>query len=210
MVTLGMTGTKWEIVRSSIELFAKDGYDNVSIKQVAAKIGVSAAAIYYFFPNKDDILVLIYKLYIENYFALFPKLEDILELVGKMHPYEILRKIKFHLFSDNKEESEMLVQILQILMKEKDHDSRANDVIVSLYNGVSEYYEPIIRKMIEMNVIEPLNIEAWYSVFAHYYLISDIRSYGKIPMTYGQWSEGQELIYSLIHVKNKNENSNIA
>ena len=49
-----------EAVRRSIldaarELFVSEGYQNVSIRKVAERIEYSPAAIYSYFPSKDDI-----------------------------------------------------------------------------------------------------------------------------------------------------------
>ena len=49
-----------EAVRRSIldaarELFVTEGYRNVSIRKIAEKIEYSPAAIYGYFPSKDDI-----------------------------------------------------------------------------------------------------------------------------------------------------------
>src|SRR5689334_5079222 len=49
-----------EAVRRSIldaarELFVREGYENVSIRKIAERIEYSPAAIYGYFPSKDDI-----------------------------------------------------------------------------------------------------------------------------------------------------------
>lgn len=48
--------TKAEIVRIAFELFAKQGYDQVSVEMIAAAAGVSRATFFNYFPKKDLIL----------------------------------------------------------------------------------------------------------------------------------------------------------
>jgi AcrR family transcriptional regulator len=48
--------TKAEIVRIAFELFAKQGYDCVSIEMITAAAGVSRATFFNYFPQKDLIL----------------------------------------------------------------------------------------------------------------------------------------------------------
>src|SRR5229473_3358520 len=53
-------GRDREAVRRSIldaarDLFVRDGYENVSIRKIAERIEYSPAAIYGYFPSKDDI-----------------------------------------------------------------------------------------------------------------------------------------------------------
>lgn len=48
--------TKSEIVRIAFELFARQGYDGVSIEMIAAAAGISRATFFNYFPKKDLIL----------------------------------------------------------------------------------------------------------------------------------------------------------
>ena len=43
------------ILDAARELFVADGYQNVSIRKIAERIEYSPAAIYSYFPSKDDI-----------------------------------------------------------------------------------------------------------------------------------------------------------
>src|ERR1700749_1317634 len=43
------------ILDAARELFVEQGYQNVSLRQIAARIQYSPAAIYGYFPSKDDI-----------------------------------------------------------------------------------------------------------------------------------------------------------
>jgi AcrR family transcriptional regulator len=43
------------ILEAALELFVEQGYDHVSIRTLATNVGYSPAAIYRYFPSKDDI-----------------------------------------------------------------------------------------------------------------------------------------------------------
>src|SRR5687767_6899090 len=45
------------ILDAARELFVAEGYQNVSIRKIAEKIEYSPAAIYSYFPSKDDIFL---------------------------------------------------------------------------------------------------------------------------------------------------------
>src|SRR3954471_19238288 len=45
------------ILDAARELFVAEGYSNVSIRKIAEKIEYSPAAIYSYFPSKDDIFL---------------------------------------------------------------------------------------------------------------------------------------------------------
>jgi AcrR family transcriptional regulator len=44
------------IQRVALELFIEEGYDKTSLREIAEKLGVTKAALYYHFPTKDDIV----------------------------------------------------------------------------------------------------------------------------------------------------------
>ena len=49
------TKSKEEILATAIPLFAGSGYSGVSMRDIAKKVGVSAAALYYHFPDKQTL-----------------------------------------------------------------------------------------------------------------------------------------------------------
>lgn len=56
--TAGSDGEKTQaaIRTSALELFARRGYHAVSMREIAALVGVQAAALYRYFPAKEDLL----------------------------------------------------------------------------------------------------------------------------------------------------------
>ncbi|MER7007009.1 helix-turn-helix domain-containing protein [Dactylosporangium sp. NPDC000555] len=49
-------GVRAHIQRVALDLFIEDGYDKTSLREIAEKLGVTKAALYYHFPTKDDIV----------------------------------------------------------------------------------------------------------------------------------------------------------
>lgn len=47
---------KAAILRAAVEVMGEDGYEGASIRDMAARAGVSVAALYYHFPSKHDML----------------------------------------------------------------------------------------------------------------------------------------------------------
>ena len=52
-----MGDTRQEILDTALELFADQGYDKTSLREIAERIGVTKAALYYHFRSKEDILL---------------------------------------------------------------------------------------------------------------------------------------------------------
>lgn len=50
-----MTNTKEKILMTALRLFAKDGYEAVSVSQIAGELGITKGALYKHYKNKRDI-----------------------------------------------------------------------------------------------------------------------------------------------------------
>ena len=57
--TTGSDGERTEaaIRDAAVDLFARRGYEAVTTRQIAAAVGVQSAALYRYFPTKEDLLV---------------------------------------------------------------------------------------------------------------------------------------------------------
>ncbi|WP_405017987.1 TetR/AcrR family transcriptional regulator [Kitasatospora sp. NBC_00070] len=50
------TDTRARIIDVALELFAEQGYEKTSLREIADRLGVTKAALYYHFKTKDDIV----------------------------------------------------------------------------------------------------------------------------------------------------------
>lgn len=55
MISIPKRKTREEILELSAPLFAQNGYDGVSMRDVAAAVGLTQAALYYHFADKDQL-----------------------------------------------------------------------------------------------------------------------------------------------------------
>jgi AcrR family transcriptional regulator len=49
--------TRAEILETALELFATKGYGGASLREIAERLGITKAALYYHFPAKEDLLL---------------------------------------------------------------------------------------------------------------------------------------------------------
>ena len=56
-----MADTRQEILDAALVLFADQGYDKTSLREIAEQVGVTKAALYYHFPSKEEILVALFE-----------------------------------------------------------------------------------------------------------------------------------------------------
>lgn len=68
-------GTREKIQAVALELFAEQGYDKTSLREIAERLDVTKAALYYHFRTKDDIVASLF----DDYFA---QIDAIVEWAG--------------------------------------------------------------------------------------------------------------------------------
>jgi AcrR family transcriptional regulator len=56
MVTMEPKDTRSRILDAALELFSEHGFDGTTLQQIADRLGVTKAALYYHFRSKDDLL----------------------------------------------------------------------------------------------------------------------------------------------------------
>ncbi len=88
-----------EIIQSAIELIAQDGIQNLTIKNLSAKVGVTEGAIYRHFASKYEILVGILSLFEKSTLSLIAMVEK--ESLAPLRQLEILFKEHFRQFREN-------------------------------------------------------------------------------------------------------------
>ena len=63
----GEAGKREKLIRAAMELFAEDGYDKVSIRQIAAAAGVNSSMISYYFNGKSGLYEAVIKELLQNF-----------------------------------------------------------------------------------------------------------------------------------------------
>ena len=66
------TDTRVRVQKVALELFAEQGYEKTSLREIAERLGVTKAALYYHFKSKEDIV----HSFTDDYFAEFDGLLD--------------------------------------------------------------------------------------------------------------------------------------
>ncbi|WP_421913796.1 TetR/AcrR family transcriptional regulator [Mesorhizobium sp.] len=97
--TTGSDGEKTEaaIREAAVNLIARLGYEAMSMRQLAAEVGVQAAALYRYFPTKEDLLFTLMREHMEGLLAAWdaarPPLAD---PVARLSAY-VRNHIAFHI-----------------------------------------------------------------------------------------------------------------
>jgi AcrR family transcriptional regulator len=61
--------TRGRIRSAAIELFTQQGYDKTSLREIADRVGITKASLYYHYPSKQALLLAIVEPFIEDWTA---------------------------------------------------------------------------------------------------------------------------------------------
>lgn len=193
---MGMKGTKWTLFNVSVDLFADKGYDNVSIRDIAYAAGIKSASIYNHFKSKEEILTTIYEFYDYHYSYFAPPLEELLAFVGKEPPLQTLNRSLFRFDPSIQSIMDKTFLIASVRLY---CDKKAQEIIFKNIFILTELrISAILRRMIDMNLIEPLDIDAFILTLSSLCHSSALRMYTDYPIEWDVWVKSVDMLYSQI------------
>jgi AcrR family transcriptional regulator len=155
---VGEVPTRQKIFDTSIDLFAKKGYDRTTIRDIAHTVGISESAVYRHYESKDAILEAIFDHVMNQVFAPLPT---------KHAPEEAsifrqaLEGLPQYIGSNPQ-----LVKILHILLHEMNTNDKVREYLRDTYGTrADEYTEDLFRKEMEEGRIRQCDVKALTTLF---------------------------------------------
>lgn len=184
--------TKEKIFFAAAKLFAARGYSNVSIRDIARKVGITNPAIYNHFKTKKDILSVLYEVFKEQRLKYFPSIESIVEFVDKESPSKIFEFLDFQYPSHI---ANFMNSVLTTAIREISTDPESlnfiNDVVMT-----DEFLKPALTRMIELKKIEPINVELFIEICVHYAFSAVALNATPMKFDLKKWRRGLDFLYS--------------
>lgn len=184
-----MADTKEKILMTALRLFARDGYEAVSVSEIAGELGMTKGALYKHYRNKRDIFDSIvgrmYQLDIES-----AKNHDVPEATFDQSPSSYrnvtMNEIKSFTISQFRfwTEDEFGCDFRRMLILEQYRNPEMADLYQKiLVGGPVSYMEDLFREMIAQGVLKRSNPRLLaIDFFAPFYLLgsmSDVPSDGE-------------------------------
>lgn len=195
---MSIAPTKQSIFEAAVDMFSKKGYHNVSVRQIAKRVGIGASSIYNHYNSKEEILEDIFDFYEENLKKYEPNVNELLELVGKEHPHGILKKT-ITIYPD--EILPIMSKVMLIANMLNQSNKRAAKILSNIMLFAGIYYVPILEKMLKLNLIEPLDINKFTLIHSNYYYCASVRPYENCRIHTPDYIEGLELLFQLVKPK---------
>ena len=143
------------ILRASAELFAANGFDAVSLTQIAEASGMRESSLYNHFSGKNAILEALFEIFRSSAPLFRPSPEELDRLLPHMTPEEIMKHILLYFGSHG---DDFVERIAMVITNEK----FKNPVAATIYYACivrepSAYYETLFQKMISRGMIRPID-----------------------------------------------------
>ena len=196
MIKQANAGTRNKIISAAITLFSDRGYSKTSVRDIAKAVGIKPASLYSHFDSKEEILHALYDYFFENRSKVYPDVQELVKQVETMHPFEILSKVEFYYSADIQESMD---RIAIIGFMEWKTDKRSEDFVKkSLIDLTDELMRPLLEKMLDLNKIEPMDIDAFIHLLSNFSFSTALRNYSPHPIMLGDWESAFRLTFSLI------------
>ena len=181
-----------QILEASLNLIKEGGIQNLTMKRISGKVGISEQAIYRHFRNKQDILCSIINHFNDHFETVFKEVSNIPDLLERLSAF-----IEYHLLYFQNNPATAAVIFSEEIFQ---YDSK----LAKSINGLVEYRITEITKFINMaqkegkiNVDHPAEDIAYIILGSMRFLVTTWRLSG---FTYDLTAKGDSLKKTLINL----------
>ena len=147
--------TQNRILEVASDLFARRGFDSVSIRQITREVGIKESSLYNHFDNKEHILETLFTMFVEQTPAARPSDAELDQMLLMLQPEEVFKNILFHF---GRHINPILENTAMIITIEKYKNPRAAEIYFKcVVEEAAAYYERLIRKMIARGMLKPVD-----------------------------------------------------
>ena len=198
---------KDKIMRLSAKLFSVKSYEKVTVRVIAAAVGINTASIYRYFLSKREILNSMYKYFIDQQDKNSPNLDKLLQMAETEPPLDVLMKTQF--YYDEKDQ-EFLDDVVATAAKMIHSDPESEKFIqVIIVDCISQTLKPILQHMIKIKKIKPFDMDTFIMVLSGYCFSAAMLNATALNHDKILYDKCMAFIYSLI-IQNNSENNNEA
>jgi len=193
----GSIRTKDRILHAAVRLFSDRGYDKVSMRDIAAAVGIKAASIYNHYASKEELLKSIYEFYTTQQRQLFPSPEEHLRMAETASLAQLLSSLDIHYSPP--EVDEMMNRIITIAFREINVDRDSEQFIRgSIFDSVNNLLRPLLMRMVELGRLGPFDIDTFLCLFNYFSFAGAALYNSPLSIPPEKWSACLGLLFSTI------------
>jgi AcrR family transcriptional regulator len=153
--------TREKILDAAIDLFAEQGYDGTSMRDIARAVGIRESAIYKHYAGKDAILQAIFTYAEARIYAPLPPAQNTAEGDESSIFRDMLEGLLRFIMADP-----TLIKVTCIMLTEMHHDRKVKEYVQSMYGErAHRYTEELFKKQMDEGKIRPCDTRALAMIF---------------------------------------------
>ena len=147
--------TKELIFDAFLELTSTVGYEKVSVRDIAQRVGINVASIYYHFETKASMLEFAYAYHGEHQYDKRLSAEQMKKLIESASAEEIVRAFMYTMESEDQKHYVRMVLITKIIYMRIFQDPLANAIFSETYNSNFAIVVEVMKHGIDIGRLEP-------------------------------------------------------
>ena len=160
-----LSETKELIFDTLIELSSAYGYENVTVRDIAKKVGINVSSIYYHYESKEKILEHVYEYYQRHYFDNRKPVETMKKMIETASAEEIIFALARNFMSDDQKRHMRMILITKLIYMRLFQDTTANTMFNENNNDEISYLMEILKHGVVVGRIEPdFDLEAFAGI----------------------------------------------
>ncbi|MDR0434782.1 MAG: TetR/AcrR family transcriptional regulator [Gracilibacteraceae bacterium] len=188
--------TKARIVDNAVQMFSAKNYERVTMRDIAAAVGIKAASLYSHFKSKDDILTGVYELFEETAAGIRPSPAALIAMAETAPPKQAVGSAFFYF---RPTDHEKMLRILNIAYMMSGSDRRSREFFQRhVFDAPRLYAGNILRKLVSLGRIEPLDIENFLVLQTYFCFGAILRSFTPGVSVREEWESGLNALLELI------------
>ena len=193
-----LSGTKELIFDTFIELTSSLGYENVSMRDMADKVGIKVASIYNHFESKQNILEFAYDYYSRHYYDNRKPLDVMKKIIETANVEEIIRAFARTYETEDQKKYVRMILITKIVNMRLFQDKDANAMFAEHNKNDVEYVVNVLKHGIEIGRMDPaFDLETFADVLIDSYIMMGIKAFAGTAYKVGQLDQEKQLLAML-------------
>ena len=175
-----LSGTKELIFDTFIEMTSAVGYENVSMRGIADKVGIKVASIYNHFETKAKILEYTYGYFAKRQYDHRKQLEAMKRLIETAGADEIVPAFFYTFVTDDQKSYMRMILINKIIYMRLFQDPVANALFIEKEMNNTEYVTTVLKHGIEVGRLESgFDVKTFADVLVGTMMIVAIKAFAK-------------------------------
>lgn len=155
-------GTKTRILYAALRLFAANGVENVSMRELAEAAGIKAGSIYNHYTTKEQIVDACYDFFLQHYSVGRLNQEEYLPILEKGPKEEVLHIPEGQVPDDK---AENLAYAMIIVVTRIHADIKALDTYTKMVDGSLQFLEEFFTTGIRIGRFKDFNVRGVSMIF---------------------------------------------